>query len=142
QVLLALLLLTGFLARPARAAEEDQSQPYVVIVGIDNYPDAQIVPRKHAEADAQALYDVLTGKEYLGVDAKHIRLLLGKEDEKRHSQPATRANVLEDLKWVSENAKRDDLVIVAFLVQGAPLGERACFFATDSTFKNRKKDAI
>jgi C-terminal peptidase prc len=142
QALLALLLLTGFLARPTRAAEEDQAQPYVVIVGIDNYQDTQIVPRKHAEADAKALYDVLTSKEHLGVNAKHIRLLLGKEDEKRHSQPATRANVLEALKWVSENAKRDDVVIVALLVQGAPLGERACFFATDSTFKNRAKDAI
>jgi C-terminal peptidase prc len=142
QGLLALLLLTGFLARPARAAEEDKAQPYVVIVGIDNYPDAQILPRKHAEADARALYDVFTSKDYLGVDAKHIRLLLGKGDEKRGSQPATRANILEAFKWVAQNAKRDDLVVVAFFGQGAPVGKRTCYFATDSTFKDRAKNAV
>src|SRR5260370_2246241 len=83
--LLALLLLTGFLAAPARAVDEKASQPYVVIVGIDNYHDQHILPRKHAEADARSLYDVVTSKDHLGVDAGHVKLLLGGNDAKRHS---------------------------------------------------------
>ncbi len=139
---LALLLLAGMLAVPARAADEKASQPYVVIVGIDNYQDKQILPRKHAEADAKSLYDVFTSKDHLGVDTGHVRLLLGNADAKRNSQPATRANILKALSWISANARRDDLVILALFIQAAPLGERAAYFATDSTFKNRAKDAV
>src|SRR5262249_31512599 len=36
----------------------------------------------------------------------------------------------------------DDLVIFAFIGEGAPLGERSCYFASDSTFKDRAKDAV
>ena len=140
--LLALFVLSGFLARPARADEGKANQPYVVIVGIDNYHDKEILPRKHAEADAQALYDVFTSKKYLGVDAEHVRLLLGNADGKRPSEPATRANILKALSWVTAKARRDDLVILALLVEGAPLKDRYCYFATDSTFKNRAKDAV
>src|SRR5262249_15273207 len=39
-------------------------------------------------------------------------------------------------------ARNDDLILVGFFGQGAPLGEKSCFFATDSTFKNRTKDAV
>jgi C-terminal peptidase prc len=142
--LLALLLLTGFLAAPARAVDEKSTQPYVVIVGINNYHDQQILPRKHAEADARSLYDVFTSKDHLGVDAGHVKLLLGSDDAKRHSQSATRANILKALSWVAENARRDDPVIVALFMQAAPLGlgDRSAYFASDSTFKNRAKDAV
>jgi carboxyl-terminal processing protease len=140
--LLAVLFLAGLCARAVRADEEVKSQPYVVLVGIDKYADPQILPRQHAQADAKALYDVVTNKEHLGVDAAHVRLLLGQPDEKRKSEPATRENILKALNWVAANAKPDDLVLFAFIGQGAPLGERSCYFATDSTFKNRAKDAV
>jgi len=55
----------GLSAVAARAAEEG-TQPYVVLVGIDKYNDEQILPRKHAEADAKALYDLFVSKDYLG----------------------------------------------------------------------------
>ena len=55
---------------------------------VSQYEDQQIKPRPHAEADAQALYDLFTNKDYLGVDADHIRLLLGSPDQQRKSQPA------------------------------------------------------
>ncbi len=139
---LALFLLAGFAAAPARAADDKSPQPYVVIVGIDQYADPQILPRRHAEADAKALYDVFTNKSYLGADATHVRLLLGTKDAKRDSQEATRANVLDALNWLAEKARRDDLVLFAFVGQGAPLGDRTCFFAKDSTFKGRAKTAV
>src|SRR5262249_31770466 len=92
---LAVALAAGL---PARAAEPDKaeakaSQPYVVLIGISDYADKQINSRAHAEDDAEALYDLLTNKEYLGADADHVKLLLGKEDKDRHSEPATKENI-------------------------------------------------
>lgn len=142
-VLLALVI-------PLRAAEEKpkdkdkengKTHPYIVLVGINDYADKQILPRKHAEQDAQALYDIFTSKDYLGVEPDNIKLLLGKADEKRKSEPATHANIMKALRWAGK-ANRDDLVIVALFMQGAPKGERPCYFATDSTFKDRAKNAV
>src|SRR5215471_510325 len=84
----------------ARAAEESNTpQAYVVLVGISDYADKAIKPRAHAEDDVKALYDLFTNKDYLGADAKHVRLLLGNPDEARHSEPATRENILKSIKW-------------------------------------------
>src|SRR5262245_65409940 len=94
---------------PARAGKT----AYVVLVGISKYDDKQILPRAHAEADAQALYDLFTSKDYLGADPKNVRLLLGSKDAKRGSEPATRANVLASLKWAVGAARADDLVLLA-----------------------------
>jgi C-terminal peptidase prc len=124
-----------------RAAEAKTSQTYVVLVGIDSYADKQITPRTHAEADAKALYDLFTNKDYLGVPADEVKLLLGKPDDKRKAETATHDNVLNALKWAAK-AGRDDLVIIGLFMQGAPKGERACYFTTDSTFKDRAKNAL
>src|SRR5438876_10068412 len=90
--LAALVVLLGLYAGAARAADDTKSQTYAVVVGIDQYKDSQILPRKHAEDDAKLLYDVFTNPAHFSVDADHIRLLLGKEDAKRKSQPATKEN--------------------------------------------------
>jgi C-terminal peptidase prc len=142
--LLGLLLLPGLLAPPARANEADESvgQPYVVLVSVSNYPDKQILTRPTAEADAKSLYDLFVSKGHLDVDQGHIKLLLGTPDKGRHSEEATRANVLKALEWAARKAGQKDLVIVGLFVQGAPQGERSCYFAVDSTFQNRAKDAI
>jgi C-terminal peptidase prc len=140
--LLSTLIVAAAIA-PARAAEEvKQPQAYVVLVGIDKYADKQIKPRAHAEADAQALYDLFTNKEYLGFGADHVRLLLGSDDAKRKSQPATRANVLKALQWVADKATKDDLVIFAFFGEGAPSGEQTAYLCKDSTLKARAKDGL
>src|SRR5262249_51899668 len=138
-----ILFAALFLALPARA-DDTKSQPYVVLVGISNYADKQIKPRVHAEDDAKALYDVLTAKEYLGVDPKNVRLLLGSEDAKRGSKAATHANIIDALKWIAEKPTADDLVIFAFFGEGGVLGDssdRRCYFASDSSFKDRDKNA-
>jgi carboxyl-terminal processing protease len=140
-VLAVLALTLSVRAEEARGS----SQPYVVLVGISNYADKQIKPRPHAEDDAKALYDLFTSEKYLGVDAKHVRLLLGSEDTARKSEKATRENVLKALQWVAGSAGVNDLVIVAFFGEGGPLGEsgdRRCYFTSDSTFKGRDKDAL
>lgn len=131
-------------ALPLRAAEEPgaKTHPCAVLVGINQYNDPQIVPRAHAEADAQALYDLVTSKDYLGLAPDQVRLLLGSKDPKRPSDLATHDNVVNALKWVVANAGRDDLVLVAFIMQGAPLGDRGCYLTTDSTFQGRGKNAL
>lgn len=141
----ALLALAA--ALPARAADdkpraEDQSHAYVVLVGVNHYADDSITPRKHAEADAKAFYDLFTNKAYLGVDPGHVRLLLGKADEKRHSETATHENIVKALHWAATKAGKDDLFVFAFFGEGAPFGERTCYFASDSTFKDRGKNAL
>src|SRR2546430_1784869 len=135
------VVLVGGLPAPARAADE-VAQPYIVLVGINKYQDKQILARETAEADATALYDIFTSKDYLGVDAKHVKLLLGSADEKRGALVATKENILKATTWLAKSAGKNDPAIFAFFGQGAPLGERACYFATDSSFKNRGKDAV
>jgi C-terminal peptidase prc len=133
------------LALPARADEPKAPQPFVVLVGISNYEDKQIKARPHAEDDVKALYDLFTDKGHLGVDDKHVRLLLGSEDKARKSQPATRANILDALKWIAKEAGPNDLVIFTFIGEGGPLGksgDRRCYFTADSTVKGREKDAL
>ncbi len=137
-----LFVLVGGLVVPTARAAEEISQPHVILVGIDHYADPQIKARLHAEADAKAMYDLFASKKYLGVNPSNIKLLLGAVDPKRPSELATRANILKELALLEKESKRDDLVIIAFFGNGAPLGERACYFATDSTFKNRAKDAV
>jgi C-terminal peptidase prc len=128
---------------PARAAEAvEAAQPYVVLVGVGEYADKQITPRPHAEADAKALYDLFVNKGHVGVDADHIKLLLGSADKERNAEPATRENVLKAIEWAAKKAGKDDMIVLGLFVQGAPVGERACYFVKDSTFKNRAKDAI
>lgn len=140
-----LLLASLLLGTPALYAGDDAAQPgqtYVVLVGINKYQDPQIKSRVHAEADAQALYDLFTSKEHLGVPLNHVKLLLGSADQKRHSEKATRANILDAVAWLEKNTKANDLVIFGYFGEGAPLGERAVYFALDSTVKNRAKDAV
>src|SRR5581483_1319230 len=139
-VFAALLLFQG-LAGPARAGDAPAT-PYVVLVGVDKYADKQIKSRTHAEADAQALYDLFVSKEHLGVEAKNIKLLLGSTDKKRSSEPATKLNILKAINWLATTANKDDRVIFPFFAQGAPLGGRACYFASDSTVNERAKNAI
>lgn len=138
--ILASLALAAFLPLSARA-DMDTGTPHIVLIGIDKFQDAQIKSRKHAEADAKSLYELFTNKDHLGVDKENIKLLLGTPGH-LPAQSATRANILKALEWVADNAKKDDLVIVGYFGNGAPLGERSCYFAVDSTFKNRAKDAV
>lgn len=139
---LALVMVGWAMVGAVKAADDTPGTPYVVVIGIDKYADPQIKPRKHAEADAKALYDLFTSKDYLGVDPKNIKLLLGAADEKRKSEPATRANIIKALEWLEKTPTKEDLVIFAIIGEGAPLGERSVYFASDSTFKDRAKDAV
>ncbi len=134
-------------ALPLRAAEEAKApKAYAVLIGVGKYTDAAIQGRPHAEDDAKALYDLFIDPRYLGIPRDNVKLLLGgPADKERHSEEATRDNILKATKWVAGVAGRDDLVIITYIGQGAALGERGdriAYFATDSTVKEAAKTAV
>ncbi|HEX4591786.1 MAG TPA: caspase family protein, partial [Gemmataceae bacterium] len=140
-----LAVVSGFLAAPCRAVEPASDTPaktYAVLVGISKYSDPQILPRRNAEADAQALYDLITDKTYLGAASDDVKLLLGSTDDKRHADPATKANIVKAITDAAHKAGKDDLILIALIGEGAELGEKTCFLASDSTFKDRAKNAV
>jgi carboxyl-terminal processing protease len=124
------------------AADAVAPQVYAVVIAPGQFADAQIKPRPSAQSDGEAIYDLLTNPEYLGVPKDRIKLLISGEDATRNASKATKENILAAIKDVGQKAKKEDLVILTFLGQGASSGERACFFATDSSFKERGKTAI
>jgi C-terminal peptidase prc len=140
-----LTVVGGFFASPCRAVEPANDTPaktYAVLVGVTKYSDPQILPRKNAEADAQALYDLITDKTYLGAEPQNVKLLLGSTDEKRHAEPAAKVNIINAVREVTSKAGKDDLVLIAFIGDGAELGEKTCFLAEDSTYKDRAQNAV
>jgi C-terminal processing protease CtpA/Prc len=144
---LSLLILVPLTARadaPAVPATDNAlaKRAYIVLVGISKYSDSQILSRAHPEDDIKSYYDLFTDKRYLGVDKDHIRLLLGNSDSQRSSEPATHENILKALQWAVSKANKEDMVIFAFSGEGAPMADRACYFASDSTFKDRAKNAV
>lgn len=136
--------LVGALAAESARAAEEAPRPgaYIILVGVNDYADKQIKPRKHAEADAKALYDLFVNPKYLGVAKDHIQLLLGDQDAGRDSKPATKENILKAIDAVVKKAGKDDLVIFGFFGQAGPLGERTCLFGSDATVKDRAKNAV
>jgi C-terminal peptidase prc len=131
--LAAFLLLTA----TARAEEASRPHPFVVVVGVDKYADADLKGRTHAEDDAKALYKLLTDKSRLDVDAKRSRLLLGKE--------ATREKILDAVKWLAAEAGANDPVFFAFFGDAGLFGkdnDKRCYLAYDSTLKGRDKDGV
>ncbi|HYV35358.1 MAG TPA: S41 family peptidase, partial [Gemmataceae bacterium] len=140
--LFVFVALAGFMANQAHAAADGKGTTYAVIVGIDEYKDAQIFPRKHAEADAKLLFDIISDPQHFDVQPDQVRLLLGKEDAKRKSQAATKENILSALNWLVKSATKDDLVLFVYVGQGGAVGERTCYFTADSSVKDRAKTAL
>jgi hypothetical protein len=133
---------SGVAASSIRASEDAAPKTYAVIVGVSEYADAQIKPRPTAEPDAKALYDVVIDLKFIGAGKGDVRLFLGKADDGRGSAPATKENILKALSEVTAKAKKDDLVLIAFLGQGAPIGDKTAFLVADSNFKERTKTAL
>ena len=145
--LFTLLLGALALASPAlRAADEEvpkaQQGPYVVIVGVAETADPTIQPRPSADADAKALFDLLSDKKYLDVKPERIQLLTSKVDDKRKGQKATRENILKAVHAAVTGTGRGDTVLIAYFGRGASAGDRTCFFAADTTFKERDKTGV
>jgi C-terminal peptidase prc len=113
-----------------------------VLVGISRYTDRKIEAREHAEDDVTALRDLLVSKKHFAANPRDVKLLLGSGTGQ---DKATRANILRSLSWLAKEAGPEDLVLIAFFGQAAPLGlsgDRLCYFAVDSTVKERGTTAV
>ena len=132
RAILAILLIVGL---PAFGMG---SQPYAVVIGIDQYSDPIIQSRPHAEADAKALYDLLSDPRYYTGDTSRVHLLLGKPDPKRPSRAATRDNIRQALEATLGRAGEDDPVVICWFGQGGPVGDRTGYFTRDTVFKDKK----
>jgi C-terminal peptidase prc len=137
-------LLVAFLVLGLSWARAAEGQPYVVLIGVGAYKDQAIKPRPHADADAKALYDLLSNSKYLKCPADHMRLLTSdaETERTRDAKAATRENIIQALHWAASSAGEDDLILLVWVGQGAPLSDRTCYFAADSTLQNRAKDAV
>ena len=120
-------------AQPAADAGKPQG-PYVVVVGVGEFKDKAIQPRPTADADAKALYAMLTDAKYLGVAQDRAKLLL--------SADATRESIVKAVDTALSSTSGDDLVLIAFFGRGTSAGDKPCFFTTDSTVKERAKTAL
>ncbi|MGL4424547.1 MAG: caspase family protein, partial [Gemmataceae bacterium] len=129
------------LARADEAPKPNQGT-YVVLVGAGTFTDPAIQARPTADADAQTMYDLFTNAKYAGVPAERVALLTSVPDEKRKGQKATRENVLKAVKEAVSKTGKDDLIVLGFYGRGAPAGERTAIFTTDSTVKDRSKNAV
>jgi len=138
-----LALIVGAMGSHAvRAADDAAPKAYAVIVGVSDYADSQIKPRPTAEPDAKALYDLMIDPKYVGAAKSDVKLFLGKEDAERGGATANKESILKAISDVTAKAKKDDLVIIAFLGQGAPIGDKTAVLTADSVFKDRTKTAL
>ncbi len=132
-------------------ADEPKAQPpapapskgaYVVVVGVSDTADKTIQPRPSADADAKALFDILSDKKYLDVAPDRVKLLTSTADDKRKGAVATHEAIVKAVHDAIANSGKDDLVVLAFFGRGASAGDRTCLFASDTTFKERAKTGV
>ena len=130
---------------PAGAAQEPEVKPAgpsVVIVGAGKYDDAAIDARTTADADAKALYDLLTDPKYLGVKPDRIHLLLSSPDDKRNGTVATREAIVKAVDAAISQTGKDDLLLLAFFGRGASAGDKTVYFTPNTVLKDRGKTGL
>lgn len=118
-------------------APKPKQGPYVVMVGVTNFDDTSIKPRATADADAEALYKLLTDPQYLGVPKERAALLTT-----NGSLKPTREHIIKAIHEAVAKTGKDDLIILGFFGRGASSGDGTAFFAMDSTVKDRAKNAV
>ncbi len=122
-----------------------QKRAHVIVVGVDQCLDKQVQPRKHAEHDAKALFDIFHDPERLDASADNVQLLLGEPKQIVGAKKATRDNVIAALKTAMEAMGDGDLLIFAFFGQGASVGTtgtQLCYLMADSTLVDRATNAL
>jgi C-terminal peptidase prc len=124
---------------PARAADpaadsNGPGKPYLVVVGVGEFKDKAIHPRPTADADAKAIYKLLTDPKVLGVPTDRAKLLT--------SADASRDAIVKAIETAVDSTTKDDLIILAFFGRGGAVAENPAFFTPDVVFKDRAKTAL
>ena len=109
-VLIAAVFVAGWSATSAQARARER---WAVVIGANHPGGPRMLPRKHAVADAEAFYDLITTTG--GFKKENVLLL---------TDPSERKPTLRNIKYalgtfLARSAERDDLVIMYFAGQGA-----------------------
>ncbi|MCE9567232.1 MAG: S41 family peptidase [Planctomycetes bacterium] len=136
--LFATAMAVGF-GSPAIAADpvdpsNGPGKPYLVSIGVGEFRDKAIHPRPTADADAKALYGLLTNKAVLGIPADRAKLLT--------SADATREGIVKAIDTAVDATSKGDLLIIAFFGSGSSVADKPCFFTPESVFKDRAKTTL
>lgn len=130
--------LAAALPAAGRAADEPKDAPpkgnYVLVVGVNETADKVIKPRPTAEADAKALYAILTDKKHFDVAPERAKLLVGKD--------ATHDAIIKAATDAVADSGKADTVIVAYFGKATSAGDSTALFAADSNFKDRSKTGV
>ena len=89
---------------------------YAILIGINNYIDADVRALRYAENDIYALYSVLLDPKIGRYNKNNIFLMT--PDAARPVDRPTKLNILQSLKWFSENLKPEDSLFFAFCGHG------------------------
>ena len=138
----AVAALLGFSAATMAEDAPAKTRTHAVVVGVGSFADKDIKPRATADTDARAIAKLLTDKSIGGVDPANLSLFLSTADEKTGVKAGTKAAILKAIIEASAKVGKDDTLVVYLVMQGATSGEKPCLFATDSTFKDRTKNAL
>jgi len=136
--LFATALVVGF-GSPARAADpadpsNGPGKPYLVSIGVGEFKDKAIHARPTADADAKALYKLLTDRAVLGIAPDRAKLLT--------SSDASRDSIVKAIDAAVEATGKNDLLIIAFFGRGSSVGDKPCFLTPESVFKDRAKTTL
>ena len=100
-------LLSAALFAPLLRAEEPAAKPsqgsFAVLIGVGQFDDPAIKARPTAEADAKAMYDLVTDGKHIGIPADRVALLTSTPDEKRKGKKATKENILKAIHRSEEH---------------------------------------
>ena len=136
----AVVLSGGFAARAEDKAPK--SHTHAVVVGVGTFADTEIKPRTTADEDAKTIAGILIDKNVGQVPSENVAVLLSKADEKAGAKEGTKANILAAIEDAAKKVGQHDTLLIYLVMQGSTAGEKPCLFATDSTFKDRVKNAI
>jgi hypothetical protein len=110
----------------AMGFSEEPPQRHAVLIGVNDYADPAIEDLDWAEADAKALYNVLTDEKIGKFPKKNVQLLLGEQ--------ATAGNIKAAL-WKLRGVDKNDLVVIFYSGHGAKVGDEAFWITQDAQNK-------
>lgn len=106
------------------ADETSDAKLYVLAVGVNRYPGAEITTLNFARPDAEAIAQKLEAKAPPGYASSTTRLLTDEE--------ATRETILDELAALAETARPQDAVVIYFAGHGVVDNDSGSYFFVHS----------
>ncbi|MDP6960364.1 MAG: PEGA domain-containing protein [Dehalococcoidia bacterium] len=112
-------------------AKKTTGKRWALIIGVEEYEDAEINSLRYSVDDAEALYNFLTDPDKGRFKAENVRLLVDSATEKRLKP--IKANILHYLKeWLVPKVEVDDTVLIFFSGHGMMYGDHKYLLPADT----------